>query len=114
MVYPSIKLHQLYSLNIIDGLDIILEDLDIIDFTVLKNIISTRKLGKIPLCGNLLYIDTDSKCITIVGNKINNSTYIINCEGKGDLTILTYNVPDKNILILIEYLYHMINNTILS
>jgi hypothetical protein len=111
MVWPAIKLHQLYSLNIADGLDIILEDLDTIDFTVLKNIVSTKELGKISL-GPHLYIDTYSKSISIVGNKINNSTYIINRGG--DIIILTYNFSNQNILTMIEYLYHIKNNIIID
>jgi hypothetical protein len=112
MVFPAIKLHQLYSVNFYDGLDIIFEDLSMLDLESLKEVISTKKLGNVSLVRNLVSINTDAKIIKVVGNKINNSTYIVNREGNGDIMLILYKCSDKDILTAIEYLYHMYKNLV--
>jgi hypothetical protein len=107
MVFPAVKLHQLYSLNFYDGLDIIFEDLDMINMDRLKEVAMTKQLGYIQIVNRSLTINTDAKFMTITGHKINNSTYIVKRDGSGDVFILTYNCPDSNILSGLEYLYHM-------
>ncbi len=107
MVFPAIKLHQLYSLNLYDGLDIIFEDLSMLNIECLKEVVETKKLGYISIVNNILSINTNEKTIQVIGNKINNSTYIVNREGKGDIILLKYKCSDENILTAMEYLYHM-------
>ena len=107
MVFPAVRLHQLYSLNLYDGLDIIFEDLDMIDINKLKEIIDTKQLGYIQIVDKRLILNTNTESITIVGHKINESTYIVKRDGPGDIFILSYKCSDKNILTGIEYLYHM-------
>jgi hypothetical protein len=112
MAFPSIKLHQLYSVNFYDGLDIIFEDLSMLDLGSLKEVVTTKKLGEVSLVKNLVSINTDAKIIRVVGNKINNSTYIVNREGNGDIMLILYKCSDKDILTAIEYLYHMYKNLV--
>ncbi len=112
MVYPAIKLHKLYSLNLYEGLDIIFEDLAMINYTALEEVVKTKSLGNIQVVDKILSINTQNKTITIVGNKINDSTYIVNKQGRGDITLLIYKFPDENILTAIEYLYHMYNSLV--
>jgi len=110
MVYPAVKLHQLYSLNLYEGLDVIFEDLDMLNIVALEEVIKTKSLGLIQIVKNSLTINTITKTITIVGNTINSSTYIINKAAKGDVTIMPYTCSDEIILAAVEYLYHMYNS----
>jgi hypothetical protein len=112
MVYPAIKLHKLYSLNLYEGLDVIFEDLDMLNITALEEIVKTKSLGNIQMVKNSLTINTTTKIITVVGNKINESTYIINRQSKGDVTIMPYKCSDEVVLTAIEYLYHMYNSLV--
>jgi hypothetical protein len=112
MIFPAIKLHQLYSLNLYDGLDIIFEDLSMLNSESLKEVLTTKKYSNINLVNNALSINTNKKTITIVGHKINNSTFIVNREGRGDITICNYNCSDETIISGIEYLYHMYKNLV--
>jgi len=41
-MYPAVKLNQLYSLHLYDGLNIIFEDLKMLDFKVLKEVTETN------------------------------------------------------------------------
>jgi hypothetical protein len=112
MVYPAIKLHQLYSLNLYEGLDIIFENLDMLNITALEEIVKTKSLGSIQIVKSSLTINTITKTITVIGNKINESTYIINRQSKGDVTIMPFKCSDEVILTAIEYLYHMYKNLV--
>ncbi len=112
MAFPAIKLHQLYSVNFYDGLDIIFEDLSMLDLGSLKEVVIAKKLGEVSLVKNLVSINTNDRIVKIVGNKINNSTYIVNREGNGDIMLIMYKCSDKDILTAIEYLYHMYKNLV--
>lgn len=112
MSYPAIKLHQLYSLNLYDGLDIIFEDLSMLDVESLKGFTTAKKIDNIDLVKNIVSINTNDKIIKIIGNKINDSTYMVNKNGEGDIIILRYKCEETNILIAIEYLYHMYKNLV--
>jgi hypothetical protein len=70
MVFPAVKLHQLYSLNLYDELDIIFEDLEMINMDRLKEVAKTKQLGYIQIVDTSLTINTHTKSMTIVGNKI--------------------------------------------
>jgi hypothetical protein len=107
MVFPAIKLHQLYSLSLYDELNIIFEDLDMINMDNLKKIVTTKQLGYIQIVDRSLTMNTNTNSMTIVGNKINDSTYIVKRDGSGDIFILTYKCTDETILTGLEYLYHM-------
>jgi tryptophan synthase alpha subunit len=112
MVYPAIKLHQLYSLNLYEGLDIIFEDLSMLNTEELERVIKTKELGHISIVNFILSVNTNDKTIKLIGNKINDSTYIINRNGGGDIILLSYKCEDNNILTAIEYLYHMYKNLV--
>jgi hypothetical protein len=112
MTYPAIRLHQLYSLNLYDGLDIIFEELSMLDVESLKGVITTKKIDSIDIVKNIVSINTNDKTIKIIGNKINESTYMVNKSGQGDIIILSYKCEDRNILTAIEYLYHMYKNLV--
>ena len=106
-VYPRINLHQLYSLNIYDGLDVIFENLDMINLTDLGNIVHTCAYDYIEIIPKMLSINTVLKTIVIVGHKINDSTFIVNKKGHGDMHILDYNCPKETVITAVEYLYHI-------
>ena len=112
MVYPAIKLNQLYSLNLYDGLNIIFEDLAMLDIEVLEEVVKTKELGNIKIISNCLIINTAEKTMTIVGHKLNMSTYIIGNNKMGDIHIMKYKCSDKDILTAMEYLYHMYKNLV--
>lgn len=105
MSYPAVKLHHLYSLNLYEGLDIIFEDLEMLDYNVLKKTVETKILGDIHLVPNTLIINEQN--ITVVGHKINDSTYFISHTG-GD--VRTFSYTGKDMLTAIQYLYQMYNN----
>ena len=109
-VFPRINLHQLYSLNIYDGLDVIFENLDMIHLADLGKIVQTCAYDYIVVIPNVLSINTVLKTIVIVGNKVNDSTYIVNKKGSGDMHIIDYNCPKEKVITAIEYLYHIYKN----
>lgn len=113
MVFPAVKLHQLYSVNFYDGLDILFEDLDMINMDVLKEVVKTKELGIIQIT-NSLRINTDTKSMTIIGHKMNDSMYIVKRDGTGDMFILTYKCSNTDIVTGIEYLYHMVKSVQIS
>jgi hypothetical protein len=108
MVFPNVKLHHLYSLNLYEELDIIFEDLNMINMPNLKE--ALKKSGIIHVVDKQLTIDTVNCVITLNGYKINKNTYIINKDGSGDVMFIKYKCSNCDILTGIEYLYHM-NNT---
>jgi hypothetical protein len=108
MVFPNVKLHHLYSLNLYEGLDIIFEDLNMINMPNLKE--AFKKSGIIHVVDKQLTIDTVNCVITLNGYKINKNTYIINKDGSGDVMFIKYKCSNDDIVTGIEYLYHM-NNT---
>ncbi len=106
-VYPRVNLHQLYSLNIYDGLDIIFEDLNMINLADLGTIVHTRAYDSIDIIPKVLSINTVEKTIRIIGNKINESTFIVNKKGQGDIFILSYTCAKETVITAIDYLYHI-------
>jgi hypothetical protein len=110
MVFPAVKLYQLYSVNFYDGLDIIFEDLDMINMDRLKEVAMTKQLGQIQIVDRSLSINTNTNSMTIVGHKINDSTFIVKRDGTGDIFILTYKCPESNILTGLEYLYNSVKS----
>ena len=107
MVFPAVKLHQLYSLNLYDGLDVIFEDLEMVDMNNLAEVINTKNYDKIDIVPGLFMINTVNKSMMIVGHKINDKTYMINNARGGDIMLLNYKCDNQNIITGIEYLYHM-------
>ncbi len=112
MVFPAIKLNQLYSLNLYDGLNIIFEDLSMLDMKALEEVVTTNTLCNIHIVKNCLIINTVEKTMTIVGHKLNMSTYIIGNNKLGDIFIMKYKCSEKDILTAMEYLYHMYKNLV--
>ena len=78
MVFPAVKLHQLYSLNLYDGMDIIFENLEMVNINNLEEVIKTENYDMIKVVNRIFTINTSNKSVTIYGHKINNKTYIIN------------------------------------
>ena len=107
MVFPAVKLHQLYSINFYDGLDIIFEDLEMVNMDRLKEVATTKQLGYIQIVDRSLTVNTEANSMTITGHKINESTFIVKRDGTGDIFIMDYKCSNDNILRGIEYLYHM-------
>ena len=107
MVFPAVKLHQLYSLNLYDGMDIIFENLEMVNINNLEEVIKTENYDIIKVVNRIFTINTRDRTITISGHKINNKTYIINMAGKGDLMLLHYSCKNEDIITGIKYLYYM-------
>jgi hypothetical protein len=112
MYYPAIKLHQLYSLNVCEDVDVIFEELEMVDINNLSEVINTKKYDKIDIVPTIFSINTVEKTMTITGHKINDRTYIINKTGKGDIMFVNYNCEKETVVKGIDYLYHMTNNLI--
>ena len=111
MAFPGVKLHQLYSLHLYDGLDVIFEDLKMVDYNALQNVKNKPHIQIVP---NILSINTDEKCITIVGHTLNDSTFIVNREGRGDIITISYKCSNEDIIMGIEYLYQIYKNLIIK
>jgi hypothetical protein len=107
MVWPAIRLHQLYSINFYDGLDVIFEDLSMINLDALKEVVSEKSSSNITIINRVLKVNTVDKTISIIGHMINNSTYIVKKDCTGDIMWIKYKCSDEDIFIAIEYLYHM-------
>ena len=73
----------------------------------LKEVATTKQLGYIQIVDRSLTVNTDANSMTIVGHKINETTFIVKRDGTGDIFIMTYKCSNSNILTGIEYLYHM-------
>jgi hypothetical protein len=112
MYYPAINLHQLYSLNVCEGIDVIFEGLEMVNVNNLAEVIKMKKYDKIDIVPQIFSINTNEKRMTIVGHKINNKTYMINKAGKGDIYFLNYNCEKEIVITGIEYLYHMYKNLV--
>lgn len=112
MYYPSIRLHQLYSLNICEEVDVIFEGLEMVDVNKLAETIKTKNYDKIDVVSTLFSINTIEKTMIIIGHKINDRTYIINKAGKGDIIMIKYNCEKEQVITGIEYLYHMYKNLV--
>ena len=110
MAFPAVRLHQLYSINFYDGLDIIFKDLSMIDMVALETAIKTRNCDKIIVVPQSLSIDTKEKTIVIYGNKVNSKTYMVNKNRLGDIHIISYDCSNSSIHTGLEFLYHMVNN----
>ena len=107
MAFPAVKLHQLYSLNLYDGMDIIFENLGMVNINNLEEVIKTENYNTIKVVDRIFTINTSDKTITIYGHKINSKTYIINMAGRGDLMLLHYSCKNEDIKTGIKHLYHM-------
>lgn len=107
MVFPAIKLHQLYSLNLCDDIDIIFEDLSMIDIKHIEEVIKSNTYDKIIIVPHILTINVSESSIYLTGSKINSTTYIINKQGRGDIYLFNYNCSKQNIITGLEHLYHM-------
>jgi len=108
MVFPAIRLHQLYSLNLNDGLEIIFEDLSMIDMNALKSAIDNKMFDKLELVPRTLSFNMSDKTLTVFGHRIRKGKYMVNMERNGDIHMITYDVSNENIIRGLEYLYHMI------
>ena len=102
----AIRQYNLSSLCL--DIEILFEDLSMLNSNVLTN----KQI--IQIVPNILIINTIEKCITIVGHKINNSTYMVNREGRGDTFRLSYKHSDEYILNAIQKLYKAYTDYVLS
>lgn len=109
MVTPAIKLHRMYSLNFYEDLDIIFEDLSMINMAVLKDAIKTKNYN-IEIVPKTLWINMKDGNITLFGHRINKKTFMINKERNGDIHMITYSCPEKNIIQGLEFLYQICMN----
>lgn len=110
MAFPAVRLHQLYSINFYDGLDIIFENLSMIDMVALETAIKSSNFDRVIIVPHILSIDTKNKSIIVHGNRVNSKTYIINKSGIGDIYMISYNCSNNCVHTGLEFLYHMVNN----
>lgn len=108
-MYPAVNLNQLYSLQLYDGLEIIFEDLKMLDYEELKE---TNK--QIIIIVPTVVINMNKKLITITGHKINDSTYMVNRDGRGDIITFVYQCSNEDILTGIGYLYQIYKNLLIK
>ena len=108
-MYPAVNLNQLYSLHLYDGLEIIFEDLKMLNCEVLKE---TNK--QIIIIVPTVVINMNKKVITITGHKINDSTYMVNRDGRGDVVTFVYQCSNEDIITGIGYLYQMYKNLVIK
>jgi hypothetical protein len=109
MIYPSVKLHQLYSINISSDIDIVFEELTQINLEDLKNIVINKLYDVIQIIPEQLVINAKNNEITLKGYKLNNNTYILGIDKSGTEYKLKYSSND-DMITGIEYLYHMYKN----
>ena len=111
MVYPAVKLHQLYALNISSEIDIVFEELSQINLNDLKYIVLNKLYDNIQIIPGQLVIDTKNNEITFIGHKLNNNTYILGVDKSGTEYKLKYS-SNEDMITGIEYLYHMYKNLV--
>jgi hypothetical protein len=93
-----------------DGLDIIFEDLSMLDVDSLERAVSTKNLTRVSVVKDLFTINTVDKTLTITGYQLNDSTYFVPKQRRGDLMFIGYDSKKADILTGIEYVYHMYKN----
>ena len=106
MVFPRVNLHHINSLNLYDGLDIIV-DLKLLDPEKEKEIKQSDVVCIIPSC---FTINMNEKHILIKGYKLSDSTFLVN--NNGDIKNLKYTCSNEVIKMGVEYLYQIKKNTI--
>ncbi len=112
MGFPAVKLHEFYSINFYDGLDIIIEDFKMIDVAAITTALKEKKYDEIVIVPGALTINTKTNTISLLGHDINDRTYIVNKNHSGHLAIINYNCPIQQIVTGLEYVYHMYNNIV--
>lgn len=110
MLFPAIKQNKLYSVQFAEDLDIMFEDFDMIDIDNLEEIIKREKYDNIVLIPNTLSINTKNNTITIIGYRINESTWIVTKAGKGNIYINNYSCSNDTIIEGIKYIYHILKS----
>ena len=106
MVFPRVNLHTINSLNLYDGLDIIV-DLKLLDPEKENEIKQSNVVCMIPNC---FTINMNEKCIVIRGYKLSDSTFLVN--NNGSIKNLRYTCCNEVIKMGVEYLYQIRKNTI--
>ncbi len=107
---PKIQTLHYIAVTFSEHLTLAFESLDVICLEALGQIVHTKAYDQIPLIPNQVYINTVDKVFTIVGSKINESTYIIQKNGGGEEVHISYDCSNECIITAIEYLYHMYKN----
>lgn len=102
-MYPSINVHMFHSLNLHE-LDIMF-DITLLDLNKLNWV---RELCNIHIIPNIFSIDTNEKCIQIVGYKLSDTTYMVNSNGS--IINIPYTCSNKDIKTGIEYLMQICKN----
>jgi hypothetical protein len=110
MLFPAIKQNKLYSVQFSKDLDIMFEDFNAIDIANLGETIKTANYENIVIIPNVLSINTKNNTITIIGHRINNSTWLVTKAGKGKIYINNYSCSNDTIIEGIKYIYHILNS----
>jgi hypothetical protein len=107
MVFPRVNLHTINSLNLYDGLEIIV-DLKLLDPEKENEIKQSNIVCMIPDC---FTINMNEKRILIQGYKLNDSTFLVNNNGGGIIN-LRYTCSNEVVKMGVEYLYQIRKNTL--
>ena len=108
----AVKLHQLYSIHFSNTLDVIFEDISMVNISNLKDSITNLKsntLTSFYIVDNKFLVNMLDNTITLTGYKINNTTWILPKDGRGDGFIITHTLSKESMLTAIEYLYHILS-----
>ena len=106
MVFPRVNLHTINSLNLYDGLDIIV-DLKLLDPEKENEI---KQQDVVCMIQNCFTINMVEKRIIIKGYKLSDSSFLIN--NNGGIKNLRYTCSNEVIKTGVEYLYQIRKNTI--
>lgn len=109
---PAIKVIQFYAMTFYDTLNIAFESLEMVSLQDLDTVIKTKSYDKVDLIPNIITINTLEKTITLIGSRLNDTTYIIQKNGLGDRFVIPYDFSHDTIVTGLEYFYHMYKNLI--
>ena len=109
-IYPSVRLHSFYSIDLADDIQILFEHMSIIDASYLEDAIRNKKYDNVCIVKDKMYINTVNQIISVVGTKFTDGKYMISNGYYGITHHIHYTCPDQRVIDGIQLLYHMHNN----
>ncbi len=105
----SIQLHQVYSIHFSDTINILLHNKNDVDLVSLETILESQP-DSFYIIDKKLKVNILDSSITLTGNKLNKTTWIVPEDSIGDHYIITNTLSKKDIFDTLEYLYHILSN----
>lgn len=110
-MYPSVQQHHFYSIEFSDSIQILFEDFYLVDGISLQQAIQTKKYENVCLVKDKLYVNMVNQVISLVGIKLNDTTYLIpRSDQMGTTYHLSYDCSNQMMIDGIQLLYHMYGN----